>query len=157
MQIYIKNQDGSTSSHTLATLRSHLEKSDKHSVIGFCPTPMPSGQYLFTVVENQLHQYPIRLNTNTTLLNYTAFGDDGAKSQRSSNEPPKKIPPENLFTPEEIEKILDEEKKCPYLAEEESYLSLAQQDLLYSGVVVSGLGVSFYYFLTEFILWLVVA
>lgn len=147
MQIYIKNLGRSlTPAQLTVHIQSHV------SVIGLCLTPEPVAQYLFDVKNGVLRRYPIRMNTKTTLDQYTIFQDNDFENPTLPirDRAPRISEYHSFFTANEIEEIAKADKQCPYL--EGSPLSRAQQDLLYSGVVVPGFGMSFYYFLNEYIL-----
>lgn len=147
MRIYTKNPN---CNFTPVQLMTHIQSHG--SVIGLCLTPEPATQYLFDVKNNELRRYPIRMITQTTLDNYAIFQNNDFENPASlmNDRAPRISGQHSLFTENEIEEIIKDEKQCPYL--EGSPLSREQQDLLYSGVVVPRFGISFYYFLTEYIL-----
>lgn len=147
MTIYIKKTNDQVEQLTPTQLIAHINSHG--AVIGLCLTPEPAEQYLFDVKNNELRRYPVRMNTKTTMDRYSVFQNNEFETTTSTNERVPQVSREHFFTIDEIARIIDLEKKCPYL--ENSNLSCAQQDLLYSGVIVPNLGMSLYYFLNEYI------
>lgn len=148
MRICTKKQDGRIEFFSSQNLFSYLQPSG--SVIGFCPSLESTSQYLFSVSGNELRRYSIRANTKTAAQYYAVVShNDFCPEKLSVDRAPQISDSHFFFTADEMTQLVAEEKQCPCLAE--SALSREQQELLYSGVVVPGLGISFYHFLQAYI------